>query len=82
MVSLFIQYEGVYFMVNIDYERLELVIGSYIHESVRAEFDIPAICRSATTGTFQGRDAIFVKSSKFVFIIDSITYEQLHGAGV
>lgn len=68
--------------MEIDYERLELVIGSFIHESVRGEFDIPSICRNATTGTYRGRDAIFVNGTKFTFIIDSVTYEQLHGAGV
>lgn len=69
-------------MTAIDYERLELVIGSFIHESVRDEFDIPAICRNAKITEYRGRDAIVVNGTKFVFIVSLDTYEQLHGAGV
>ena len=68
-------------MTAIDYDRLELVLGSFIDESCINDFDIPAICRNATIKEYNGRDAIHVKSTKFAFIFDLETYEQLHGAG-
>ena len=68
--------------MDIDYERLELVLGACIHESVRGEFDIPAICQAAKVEKYQGHDAIVVNGGPFVFIFDLVTYKQLFGAGV
>ena len=67
---------------QIDYDRLELIVAGDIHESCRAEFDIPTICAKAkiiTTGTYAG--TIRVQSSKFIFWYDINTYRQVNGIG-
>ena len=64
-------------MTQIDYTRLELNVAGDIHESRRAEFDIPAICQKATIEN----GLIIVRSSKFVLWYDLNTYRQVNGTG-
>lgn len=72
-------------MVEIDYERLELIVAGDIDESVRDEFNIPEMVSKAEIrpyDTGEGLvDAIIVKSAKFSFAYDPETYEQLGGIG-
>lgn len=69
-------------MTDIDYERLELVVASYIHEAHLPEFDIPSIVKNAkieTEGFYTGY--IRVQCSKWIMWFDSDTYEQYNGIG-
>ena len=69
-------------MTTIDYDRLELIVESDIHEANRGDFDIPTIVRKAkieTDGIYQG--TIRVQSSKFIIWYDANTYTQINGIG-
>lgn len=69
-------------MVEIDYERLELLVASDVDESCRDEFNIPEIVSKAKIEPYRGDDAIKVKSAKWVFWYDPETYEQRGGMGI
>jgi len=68
--------------ITIDFDRLELVVGAFIHEAHLPEFDLPTIVRNAeivTEGFYLG--TIKVQSSKWIMWFDADTYEQINGIG-
>jgi len=64
-------------MVEIDYERLLIIIRNDVDESEHQNFDLEAIVKKARLSSDESR--IIVESSMFRFTYDSITYEQVPG---
>ena len=68
--------------MEIDYDRLELIVAGYIDESIRKDFDISKIVRMAEIKPYRGQDAIIVDlNGRGMFAFDPITYEQIGGMG-
>lgn len=65
--------------MDIDYERLKLVLTSDIHLDHREDFDLDEIAGNAILD--EENMIITVKSSEFWFKYDANTYEQISGGG-
>lgn len=65
--------------MEIDYERLLIILKNDVHESEHQNFDLESIVKKARLSSDESK--IIVESSMFRFTYDSITYEQLTGAG-
>jgi hypothetical protein len=66
-------------MVDVDYERLELILGRDVHESLHDQFNIEKMARDAVKDEVEG--TITVKTGEFMLVYDLYTYEQVFGSG-
>lgn len=65
--------------MDIDYERLLIILKNDIHESEHQNYDLETIVKKARLNT--DNTQIIVTSSNFQFNYDAVTYEQISGRG-